>query len=484
MRARVCYVNGLLAVLVVLSTGLEAAGVDTRVVDAAKAGDIAVVRQLLQQQVDVNAPQPDGATALHWAAYADDLKMADLLLSAGSSVDVVNDYGVPPLSLAARNGSAAMVEKLLEAGANPNAALPTGETILMTAAQAGSTASVETLLARGAAVNATEAVMGQTALIWAIWQGHMDVVQKLVDAGADVEATSTSGFTPLMFAAREGSIEAARLLLSRGTNTNAVAKDGVSALHVAVVRGHVRFAKLLLEHGASPNADAPGFTPLHWAAGTWETVHSHDYIFNEVAVVQVEEWRTLAGIPSHEAKLDLIKALLEKGANVNVRTSKAPPRFGFSLFKAPLAIGSTPFYLASLASDTPTMRLLLANGADPMIGALDNSTPLMVAAGLARVDNETRIPEVRALEAVKLALMVGNSIHEANGAGNTALHAATMAGLDTVVQYLVESGAQINAKNKKGETPLKIANGFEDSLLMYTRPSTAVVLQKLGASLD
>lgn len=459
---------------------------DVLVAEAARRGDIAAVRALVEQAVDVSAPQPDGATALHWAADRDDLAVADVLLGAGARVDAVNDYGVSPLMLAATTGSVAMVTRLLDAGANPNTVLPTGETVLMRAAHTGSVASVEALASRGADLNLREHVMGQTALMWAIWQGHMDVVRALVAGGADVRAASNSGFTPLLFAVREGNLDAARVLLSEGADVNATAKDGNSALHVAVVRGHLPLAKFLLDRGADPNASGPGFAPLHWAAGTWETIHSHDYIFNQTAVNTVHEWSVLAGIPTLEAKHDLIRALLAKGGHVNARVSKPPPRFGFTLFKDRLAVGGTPFFLASLSGDVPTMKLLLANGADPSIPGADGSTPLIVAAGLGRVDKETRVPESSVLAAVELALeQQGNDLQTANEAGHTALHAATRAGLDETVRYLVGRGADINAKNKLGETPLaQAANGFEESALLVVRPSTAVVLKALGASLD
>ena len=196
----------------------------------------------------------------------------------------------------------------------------------------------------------------------------------------------------------------------------------------------------------------------------------------------VPEWSVLAGIPTPQAKRDLIVALLAHGADVNARMRKAPPRFGHSLFKTEILPGATPFYLATITADIPTMQLLLQKGADPTLTAAGDNTALIVAAGLGRVEQETRVPEPRVSEAVTLVLDLGADINQPNEAGNTALHAATMAGLDDVVAYLVQRGAALNTKNKMGETPLKQAHGFIDKFLLYMRPSTAAVLEKLGAT--
>src|SRR5438552_2420404 len=124
-----------------------------RLADAVEKGDRASVRALLKQHADVNAAQPDGMTALHWAAYLDDLETAKLLAKAGANVKATNDYGVTPLSLACLNGNAALVELLLDGGADPNTTLRGGETALMTASRTGKSGPVKLLLARGAAVN-------------------------------------------------------------------------------------------------------------------------------------------------------------------------------------------------------------------------------------------------------------------------------------------------------------------------------------------
>ena len=116
-------------------TGMAAERGDLRLVDAARGQDASAVRTLIDQQTPVDVAQPDGATALHWAAHWDNLQIADLLIRAGADVNVRNELGVAPLSLACINGSAEMVERLLDRDADANHALPTGVTSLMTCAR-------------------------------------------------------------------------------------------------------------------------------------------------------------------------------------------------------------------------------------------------------------------------------------------------------------------------------------------------------------
>src|SRR4030095_7593999 len=184
-------------------------------------------RMLLKQGVNVNATQPDGATALHWAAHWDDLEVAGLLIRAGANPHIGNEhYGVTPLSLACTNGSAPMARMLLNAGASANATQSIGETALMTASRVGNVDVVKELLAHGANVNAVHRGSGQTAIMWAAAEEHPEGVRALVEQGADVRARSTGGFTPLSFAARQGNEQSVRLLLTAGADVNQPAGDG------------------------------------------------------------------------------------------------------------------------------------------------------------------------------------------------------------------------------------------------------------------
>jgi ankyrin repeat protein len=478
-------VGGLVALLSVVGS---AAAQDGRLVDAVKNRDAGAVATLLKQPLDVNLPQPDGATALHWAAHWDDVALANRLVRAGAHVNAVNDYGVTPLFLACNDASAAMIETLLQAGANPNVAKPNGETALMVAARTGKLDGVKALLARGADVNAKETLKGQTGLMWAVAEHHLEVARTLIAQGADVRARSNNGSTPLLFAARAGDIELARLLLTHGADVNEADSSGTGVLLMATVRGHVELAQFLLNQGADPNADSAGYTALHWAAGKWETEFTSDYSY---APGTTAEWAAVVGLPS--GKLELIEALLAHGANVNARLTKRPPQSSRTLFKQELLRGATPFYLAALVGDTEVMRLLLAHGADPGVTANDKTTPLMVAAGLAHHENRSRVTEASFLEATRLLVGLGADINAVNNDGWTALHAGTFAGHESVVQFLLDHGARLNEKTKYGQTALGIAEGYcplgeldgriqpRPACIIGYRPAMAAYLSKLGA---
>ena len=387
----------LAAIALILCLGLSTtvAGQGDRLVDLAKRQDRAAVRTLVASRADVNVAQPDGATALHWAAHWDDVEMAALLLRAGARIDAANDFGVTPLLLASGNGRPAMIALLLEAGADPSLAAASGEVPLMTAARAGSLEAVDALLDRGAEVNYKAPGHGQTALMWAISERHSTVARRLVERGADIRARSTGGYTPLLFAARVGDLESAKMLVAAGADVNDKTPDETSALLVAVLRGHTEFAIQLLERGADPNASAPGYTALHWASGSWETELTGP---NGIDAQGAEEWRSLAGVP--RGKIELIQALLARGADPNARLAKTPPRVGYTQLPIEHRVvgvnpypGATPFLLAAMAGDVDVMRVLAENGADPRLASNDGTTPLMVAAGLGRYLAESRVTE-------------------------------------------------------------------------------------------
>ncbi len=289
--------HGIAAVAITLfMAGWLCAAGRSEVADAAMHGDNSALRTLLQQKADVNAPQADGTTALHWAVRADDLEMTETLLRAGASPSAANQSGATPMLLAAMNGNAAIIERLILAGADPNAPVSkTGDTALMMAARTGKLDATKVLLDHGAAVNAKETWGGTTALMWAVAERHPEVVQLLVEHAADVNAKSNfvpsasgrgfegtapvapkpdqkteefaSGWmTPLMFAAREDDIQSARTLIQKGADVNALGGDGKDALELALFNGSYDVASLLIDSHANVNhADAQRFTPLFWA---------------------------------------------------------------------------------------------------------------------------------------------------------------------------------------------------------------------------
>jgi ankyrin repeat protein len=460
-----------------------AASTDLRLVEAVRNRDAVQVRALLAERVDANVKQPDGATALHWAAQWEDLATVDLLIHAGAEVNAANDYGVTPLAVACQNGgtaSAKVVEKLLNAGANPNASLPSGETVLMSASFAGNVDTVKVLLDRGAGVNAKEAAKGQTALMWAASQGHREVVRVLLDHGADVNARSMGQFTPLLFAARRGDIELARTLIAAGADIEAKGADGSTPLLIATFRGHVNLAKALLDSGADPNVNGLGYTALHWAAGKNETAGTVPYAQSD------KEWAAQIGIPVEKGQLDLMRALVEHGANPNARSARRPSGVADYSRADPFSNNeATPFWLAAKAGDAAAMRLLAAYGADPLLATEDGTTPLMAAAGQAtlfakHLGTDTLVAESSRVEACKLALELGANINQANRQGNTALHAAAFSGFTTVVEFLIAQGANPNLRNDVGDTPLKVAEGYQATMNVIGFPEVAEIIRKAG----
>ncbi|MEO8256917.1 MAG: ankyrin repeat domain-containing protein [Acidobacteriota bacterium] len=508
---RIGLAGAVLSVLLI-GPGAAAAPGDVRLVDAARHQDQVQVRALLTQRVDVNARSEDGSTALLWAAQWNDVATADLLIHAGANANAANDFRVTPLSLACTNGSAALVERLLKAGARPDTPIATGETPIMTCSSSGSTDAVRMLIARGADVNAREPAENQTALMWAASEHHSDVVRALIGAGADRQARTKKGFTALHFAAREGDLEVTRRLLGAGVDVNIRSepepvgrgrgkaeglKDGRTAsgaaaggafapagsaprgpayqatlsvgstpLLVATLRGHVPLALVLLEHGADPNIGDAGFTPLHWAAGTWESGPSNPvYGFTD----------PMSGIPGRQAKLQLVKALLDRGANPNGRMTQRPPGFAGGYEDAP---GATPFLLACAAADLELMRLLLAAGADPAHATDSGTTPVMAASGLNRGIGESPIAEEQALAVVKFLITLGGDARGATTNGENALFGAAYRGWNTLLALLIDHGADVNAVSKAGVTPWLAASGFGDRLggVLYNKEGADLLL--------
>jgi ankyrin repeat protein len=452
--------KGLLGVFgLLLATGMAAASPpDGSLADAVKRQDRAAVSRLLKT-ADVNGRLADGATALHWAAHWDDVDTVDALIRLGARVDAATEYGVTPLVLAATNGSAAAMATLIRAGANPNTSLPTGETPLIMAARTGKAEAVTVLLERSVEINAVDS-RGQTALMWAAGEGYPAVVDLLIKRGADVSARSKSGFSAFLISAKNGDIETSRLLLAAGADVNEAQPNGTTALVLAAAEDHDTYAAYLLEHGADPNK-GPGYTPLHLAAAP--------------PAREGEGGRETLAKEGEITKLELIKRLLARGADPNMRAARPPRGLG--------SAGATPFFLAAWAADAEVMRLLLTHGANPRLANKDNTTALMAAAGVGRVPSAAT-PERHALEAVKLCVELGLDVNAANANGETPLHGAAYRGIEggaSIVEFLVGSGAKINVKNKRNWTPLLIAEGLYFAADNTLNPPVVKALQQLGA---
>ena len=467
---------GLCLLVAARVSGAVAPADDLSLVEAARQQHAAAVRGLLAEGAAVDASRADGVTALHWAAQWDDAEVAGLLIDAGANPGSADQYGVTPLALACTNASTGMVRRLIEAGADANARQDNGETALMTCARSGVRDAVDRLVAAGADVNASEIHNGQTALMWAAWEGHTEVVEGLIEHGADVDARTTTRYTALLLAAREGYDAVTGALLGAGADVNAVAEDWTTALVVATIRGHVDYVDLLLRRGADPNL-GPGFTPLHWAAGEWDTE------LNDLSngVAEGNQWSIFGGLRAAD-RLRTVKALLDHGADPNARTNRTPG-FGIKV-KGHLGniTGGTPFLIAARANDTAVMRVLLEHGADPFIPTANGTTPLMMAAGVGHEPGITRSAELEAVEAVHLLAELGADVNAANEAGDTALHgAAWRERADSIVQFLVDRGAEVNAKNHRGWTPLVIAEGIHTGGNFIKSDTSAALLRTLGA---
>jgi ankyrin repeat protein len=433
-------------------------GATADVADAAMRGNRDAVLAAVTRKADVNAPQVDGTTALHWAVQRDDVEMADLLIAAGARVAARTREGVMPLQLAAINGSAPMIERLLKAGADPNAALtPRGDTALMFAARTGKTEPIRVLVGAGANVNATESWGGTTPLMWAVSEGHSDAARLLVELGADINARShyvaaangrgfegrtpvagrtdpkteefASGWlSPLALAAREGNVETVRILVNAGADVDAISGDGKTPLALAIFNGNYDVASFLVDSKADVNkADAQRFTPLFWAVDRRNMETAPNF-----------PWMVTAD------PMPLIHKLLDAGANPNAlvnNTPRARMREG-----SPRIVFATALMRAAFAADLELVKLLLERGADPKILSKDSETMLESAAGLAFIHGYHRgkSPEER-LQVVKLFVDLGNDVNHHDDYGITPLMAAGNFGNVPIIQYLIDVGADLGA---------------------------------------
>jgi ankyrin repeat protein len=510
----------LLVAIFTIGTGFAAG--DLRLIEAVKNSDAGAVRFLLAHRADVAATEPDGSTALHWAAQRDNLEIAEQLIAAGADAKAATRYHITPLWFAAKNGNAALIERLLKAGADANSVSEQGETVLMTAALTGKADAVKMLLLHGAKANESEPVRGQTAVMWAASEGNAAAAAMLLEFGAQVHAKSKSGFTALLFAVRNAHIEAARTLLAHGANVNDTAPDGTSALNMAVVNAYFDVAKVLLDRGADPNAPDPRGSALHTLAWLRKPGSDGGNGLGRKSIAPPPP----TGVTT---ALELAEALLKHGANPNARIQWEEKRFdkeGGTMRNPPLIqlgrhyltyVGATPFYLAAHNGDAPYMKLLADHGADPTMPNVLGITPLIVAAGLDYWEGEAPGPftgcsQEERLAAVKLALDLGNDINAAavfgdykmtgdprymllyyplnqdelsgkvlgdpRWSGSTALHAAVVSGQAGIVQFLVDHGAKVDAKTQSGWTPLMMTEGVFFANAKKDYPAAAAILKK------
>ncbi len=492
---------------------------DSPLADAAMRGDKAAVQSLLKQKVDVNAAQGDGSSALHWAAYRDDVDMARLLIAAGANMTAKTRLGnITPLFMAAKNGSAPLLKLMLDAKADVNTTDANGTTPLMLAAASGNADAVKLLLDRGADVNARDITNGQTAVMFAAAAGRVEVIKALNARGADVnvitkvspiismnerykqasegkgtrgitseggrsDVAAMGGMTALHFAAREGQLDALRELVAGGADVNKVStNDGMSPLVSAIINGHFDAARFLLEHGANPKlATKGGLAPLYatidaqWPERTWYPPPS------------VTEEKT--------THVELLKTLIDKGADPNVRLGK---KLWFRTFHGDWIApeGATAFWLAAKANDVPAMKILIAGGANPTIKSTAGASPLQAAAGFGIEPQVTNFAPDARLAAVRyLVEECGADVNSKDNQGYTPLHGAALTANHNLINYLVAMGADVKAKAKNvfggvgesdkevqgevGDTVADMANGPRPHNMQF--PETTKFLESLGS---
>ena len=533
LHSAFCMLNSA-AFVVVLAAGSPASAAEPTLLAAAERGDRTAAMSLLAKGADANTPGADGTTPIMWAAANDDVELVRALIKAGANVKATNQFGTSAMTEAAIIGSAPILDALLRAGADPNTRNPEGETPLMAAARSGKIEAAKRLVQAGADVNAKERFGGQSALMWASAQSQAEMVKFLVEAGADLNARGVirqwerkviteprpkdmnhGGFTPLLYAAREGCVECVKYLAAGGAALDLEDPDRMTPLNLALFNLHFDAAAALIAAGADVDKwDLYGRSPVYMAA--------------DVSTLPMKGNGAMAVIPSEDSitALDVGRMLLEKGANPNIQLKRRPPyrdvpqdRGGDTI----LAQGATPLLRAARAGDAAFVELLLKHGALVDLPSKEGVTPLMAAAG---VEYGTRVTRGRnrtddgVLKTMQLLVAAGADVNARSvtdarrraidGAASaqdqyvvstqrgirgsqmpspaaspheTALHGAAQHGFNSFVTFLVEHGADLQAKDANGRTALDMARGTGVAGRGQAEafPETAKLIEKLLA---
>jgi len=445
-------------------------------IDAIQSRNTAAAVKLLDQKVNVNGTTIDGTTALHWAVHNADVDMVDRLIRAGANVSAKNEFGTTPMSEAVNVGNTAVLEKLLKAGADPNIPLVDGMTPLMVIARTTNVAAARLLLDHGANVNAKESQRNQTALMWAAAQSQPEMVKELVKRGAELNVRASvnnmstasynpagfmewpanvssepraggplaGGLTPLLYASREGCVECVKAMVAGGVDLNMQDPQGVTALIMATQNLQFDTAAVLIKAGADVNRwDLWGRTPLYMTVDVNTLPHGGR-----------------ADRPSLDENtgLDVIRMLLEAGANPNLQLKLFPPyrnQGNDRGLDGMLTIGTTPLLRAAKALDAPAVKLLVDHGARLDLPNNRGFTPIMAAAGMGSSDADTRgyytnaeDTAQRSVDTLRILLDAGADVNSKNPQGLTPLHEAARWGWNAAVQFLVDRGADLNAKSR------------------------------------
>ena len=467
----------LCAVTPVLAADAQTAGAQLAV--AIKSGQrAAAVEMIAKKTADVTAAEADGSTALLWAANLNDADLVSRLLKAEANPNVRNQLGSTPLGEAALHSNTEMIKALLDAGADPNGAGPDGQTPLMVVARTSNFAAAKLLLDKGANPNVKETQRGQTPLMWAAASRQGPIMRELLARGAEVDTKSATdlmtplvssepraqprppgGMTAMLFATREGCLDCVKALVERGAekgaNVDLPDPEGVTPLITAIFNAHFDAAKYLIEKGANIDRwDWWGRSPLYLAV----------------------DYNTLphGGRPDQPSldetlPIDIVRMLLERGANPNLQLKLLPPYRATGADRGVdgmLTFGATPLLRAAKAQDAPAIKLLLEHGAIVDLPNNQGMTPTLAASGMGSVDADTRgnyyaadIQE-RAIASLELLLSHGGQVNGLAGRiGQAPLHGAAFWGWNNVVEYLLTKGADINLKDSRGFTALDYAMG-------------------------
>jgi FOG: Ankyrin repeat len=481
---------GLLAVAVFVA--VPSASGDSPLTKAVKANDTQAVRTLVKTGADVNVRSGDGSTPLLWAANNGSVEIARLLIANKAVVDAANDFGITPLLQASRVGDAPMVDLLLRSGANPSKAHPEGETPLMAASRSGSVPAVRLLLTRGADVNAAEKVQNTTPVMWAAAEGHIDVVDVLIEAGADLNRQGhitsltdrnnadhpTGGFTPLMWAARAGNDALVRRLVAKGANINLKNGDSASAAMVAIYNDRFDVAKTLIELGSDVNDGS-----------LYVAVEMRDATTDQFAF---DGSRRRPDYPNQTTALDLVRMLLERGADPNQRFEL---QFHSTHMPNTDRFDNTPFFRAAVAADVEALKLLVAHGAkleqtppiekeperkpgdinvggrrpNPNAGRTATYVAMSGGRGPAMTGGPAYIREGappyrepgsrKPEEALAVLLEAGANPNAKSFDGTTLLHQAARLGNLEMIRALAKAKVDFTQKNDDGFTALDVAEG-------------------------
>ena len=424
----------------------------------------------------IAADTTDGSdsTPLLMAVSKGDLALVNKLLKSGANPNAKNKLSTTPLLEAALQSNGEIVKALMEAGADPNVAGPDGQTALMLIARGDNVAAAKLLLDKGANPKARESQREQTALMWAAANNQGPMARLLIERGAEVDAKtatdlmtplvsgepraqprSPGGMTALMFASREGCLECVAAMLEKGAKIDLPDPEGVTPLIWAIWNTRFDVARYLIEHGANVNRfDWWGRTPLYLAV---------DYV-------------TLphGGRPDQPSldetlPIDIVRLLLDKGADPNPQLKMTAPlrATGNDRGLDPmLAPGVTPLIRAAKAFDVDSMKALLDHGADISLTTSRAMTATLAASGMGSTDADTRgyfttsDVQERAIAALELMFQHGGPVNgKAGQFAQVPLHGAAFWGWNTVVEYLLKKGAEINLADSRGYTAVDYAMG-------------------------